>query len=198
MDNWTIQKIVDNFDLDENFVFFDLGTHLGQELEAFLPLGVEVHSFEPHPELVKYIKENFKDYDNLIFNESAAWIKDEVRDLYFKKDPISSWRSDDGSSLLKEKQNLSGQYSASVKCVDIAEYVFSLNKQIDVVKLDTEGAEYHIISHLIETKAIDRIDNLFFEDHSRRFPHQFSEYFQNKEFIFQKINDLNTNFGVWQ
>ena len=106
--------------------------------------------------------------------------------------------SDDGSSLLKEKQNISGKYFTQVKCIDVSEYIFNLDKQIDIMKLDIEGAEYHIIKHLIETGAINMIDNLFFEDHSRRFSQDCFEYYQNKKFVFERIDNLKTNFGTWQ
>ena len=198
MDNWTISKVLDNFNLNSGFVIFDLGTHLGQELDAFLPSGAEVHSFEPHPKLAKYVKEKFKGNNNLFFNECAVWLKNEVKDFYFKKDASSSWMSDDGSSLLKEKQNISGKYFTQVKCIDVSEYIFNLDKQIDIMKLDIEGVEYHIIKHLIETGAINMIDNLFFEDHSRRFSQDCFEYYQNKKFVFERIDNLKTNFGTWQ
>ena len=196
MKHWDINKIVENFNLNDSFVFFDLGSNIGQELEVLLPTGAETHSFEPHPKIAEQIRERFKNYNNLIFNESAAWIKNENMTFFYKLDPSESG-FDHGSTLFKSKTNISRKWSVKVQCIDISEYVFNLKKQIDIMKIDIEGSEYHVIKHLIDTGAVKKIDNIFFEDHSRKIPSSFMEFYDNKRFVFDKLDGLNTKFGYW-
>lgn len=200
MRSWKISDVVGEFNLNESFVFLDLGTNKGQELEVLLPLGVEVHSFEPYKKQAEYILNRFGDFSNLIFNHRAAWIANETRDFYFQRNPnIEDGLGDYdmGSSLFSEKINIDGKFVDVVECVDMSEYVLSLDKQINIMKIDCEGVEFHIIRHLIESNAIERIDNIFFEDHTRRFPLSCVDFYENKKFVYDQMESLNTNFGYW-
>lgn len=200
MRSWKISDVVREFNLDEDFVFFDLGTNRGQELEVLIPLGVEVHSFEPYKKQAEYIRKRFEGNSNLIFNECAAWIANETKNFYYQRDPNIEGGLGDydmGSSLFSEKVNIDGEFVDVVECVDISEYVLALNKQIDIMKIDCEGVEFHIIRHLIETNAIEKVDNIFFEDHSRRFSLDCVDYYQNKKIVYEQMKSLNTNFGYW-
>jgi len=197
--NWNhdISRVIKTFNLNNNSIFFDIGSNTGQELEALLPTGAEVHSFEPHPIIAKLIRKKFENYNNLIFNECAVWIKNENKIFFHKRNPDSDGLKDGGSTLIKNKTNIKGKWSTKVRCVDVAEYIFNLKKQIDVVKIDAEGVEYHVIKHLIDTGAIKKIDNLFFEDHERKIPLSFTEFYSNKEYVLDKLDGLSTKFGMW-
>ena len=202
MDNWNnwnnnFSRVIEAFNLNSNSVCIDIGANTGQELELLLPLGVEVHSFEPHPTLAKLIKERFESYDNLFFNECAAWIKNENKTFFHKRDPSSDALNDAGSTLIKSKTNISGKWSVNVQCIDISEYVLSLKKQIDVMKIDAEGAEYHLIKHLIDTGAIEKINHLLYEDHHRKIPFGFREFYDNKKYVLDKLDGLTTKFGLF-
>ena len=197
MEYWNINRIVNEFTLNNKFVFFDIGANKGQELDILVPTGIQIHSFEPHPKFAERIKERFKEKTNLIFNKTAAWIKNEQKKFYYKRDPELQWDKDGGSTLLKEKSNINKHWSVDVQCIDISDYIFSLNKSIDIIKLDVEGVEYHIIKHLITTGAVDMVKNIFFEDHSRKMPSTFLEFHDNKRFVFNNINKLKTRFGYW-
>jgi FkbM family methyltransferase len=214
MECWNINRIVDNFNLNDSFVFFDIGTNTGQELEVLLPLGVDVHSFEPHPKLAKQIREQFKSYGNLVFNESGAWIKNENKTFFYKR-ALEDDQIDGGSTLIASKININTKWKTEVQCIDISEYVFNFKNQIDIMKIDIEGSEYHVIKHLIDTGAIERINNIFFEDHSRKIPRYFNhyhgddwrirqqhstEFYDNKKFVLDQLDSFHfftsLTFGV--
>jgi len=198
-DNWNhdINRVLESFDLNGNSIFFDIGTNVGEELEVLLPTGAEVHSFEPHPVLAEFIRKRFENYNNLVFNECAAWIKNENKTFFYKRNPSSDAFNDAGSTLIKSKTNISGKWSSNVRCIDISEYVFNLKKQIDVMKIDVEGAEYHVIKHLIDTGAIEKISNLLFEDHQRKIPRGFIEFYNNKKYVLDRLDSLSTKFGLF-
>ena len=98
--------------------------------------------------------------------------------MYFKNAPQDNadWFLDDGgSTLVNRKEGISGLYGAKVKCVDIVDVLnkilsdkrFQQNK-IKILKIDVEGAEYHILKRLIKSNMIEVPEFIFFEDHSHR------------------------------
>ena len=107
------------------------------------------------------------------------------------------WWYATGSSLIKEKVNADKNHTIEVACIDLSEYIFNLQKRINILKIDVEGAEYHIIKHLIETKAIEQVDNVFFEDHSERIDSGSVEFFKNKEFVLNEMDKQSARFSNW-
>lgn len=63
--------------------------------------------------------------------------------------------------------------SVEVQCIDIAEYIYSLQKYIYLLKIDAEGSEYEILEHLLVSLGKYflkyNIENIAIEDHSRKF-----------------------------
>ena len=64
------------------------------------------------------------------------------------------------------------------------------------MKIDAEGAEYHLIKHLIDTGAIEKINHLLYEDHHRKMPFSFREFYDNKKYVLDKLDGLTTKFGL--
>src|SRR6185437_7999512 len=63
-----------------------------------------------------------------------------------------------------------GTFKTSIECIDLSEFIFSLNQRVRFLKLDIEGSEIRVIHGLIETKAIDRVDLMVAETHERQMP----------------------------
>ena len=57
-----------------------------------------------------------------------------------------------------------------LQCIDLSEFIFSLNQRIRFLKLDIEGSEICVINGLIDTNAIDRVDFVLAETHERQMP----------------------------
>ena len=149
--------------LGKESVFIDGGAHKGEELKYLSKIGCEVHSFEVNPVHCRNLKEEYSKYKNIIINHAALWIEDDYIDVYHKK-------TNELASMSTEtcKVDIDKEKSIRVKAIDIATYILSLDKKIDVMKLDIEGGEYKVINHLIETEVIDKIEKIYFEDHNRR------------------------------
>ena len=192
MEPWGIDDIIEKLNLNEHSIFIDLGTNLGQEIEKLLPLGVESHSFEPHPRLAEKVRQKYGDYDNLIFYEQAAWIKNEKRQFYFKRgiDAVNG-----GATLKRSKININVTDFIEVECIDISEYIKNLQRQIDVLKIDTEGSEYDILEHLINSSVIDSIDHIFAEDHGRKMND--SQYFSKREWVLKELAKRDKVLNKW-
>ena len=114
----------------------------------------EVYCFEPDKRYRKRPR-NATTYD------AAAWTFDGEIDLYIGLP--------ESSSIMRDKATGKLDYSHPVKvlCIDFAKWLKATFKPGDevIVKLNVEGAEYAILRHLIDTKAIKLISRLFVEWH---------------------------------
>lgn len=189
---WEIEDIIEKFKLDKDSVFIDLGTNRGQEIDHLLPLGIETHSFEPHPKFAEKVRENYSNYTNLIFHEKAAWIKNENRKFYFKRGIEGN---NGGATLKTTKTNINVKDFVEVQCIDLSEYILSLGKKIDVLKIDTEGSEYDILEHLIKTNAIDLVVHIFAEDHSRKMND--ADFFIKKKWVLAELDKRGKSLKGW-
>ena len=90
------------------------------------------------------------------------------------------------NSLVKEKDNVGEKY-IEVEVVDIAEWLNDFEK-IKFAKIDVEGFEVELISHLIDTNAINKIDYIFVETHEKRIKNL------NKQIMELKLKI--TNLGI--
>ena len=90
------------------------------------------------------------------------------------------------NSLVKEKDNVGEKY-IEVEVVDIAEWLNDFEK-IKFAKIDVEGFEVELISHLIDTSAINKFDYIFVETHEKRIKNL------NKQIMELKLKI--TNLGI--
>ena len=176
--NMTTSEIINTLGLDKNSVIIDLGACRGGQITDYVSLGAEVHAFEPHPMHAHTIKETFSNYQNLIFHDYAAGHTNcDVSYLYFKGSPDDD---NGGASMLPFKlatddSVAQGRFNHDpgmthiVKTIDIAKYIFELDKDIDILKIDVEGLEYLLMWRLLETGAASRIKHIFFADHRQNF-----------------------------
>ena len=100
---------------------------------------------------------------NAEFRCAAIW--NEERNLSFTN-PTMAYAIPNGAKFAAAHRILTGG-SWIVPAINFAKYLTE-NYVLDdfvVVKMDIEGAEFRVIPHLIETKAIDLIDEIFVECH---------------------------------
>ena len=170
MNNWQTDDgvpsyLIEKGALNSSSVVIDIGANFGQEIDILLPIGCEIHSFEPHPVLYEALKDKYRDIPHLHLNEKAAWHTDEKRSFYFKR----SIEDRNGSAtLLKHKTNVDKDINVEVECVDIVRYIENLDTDIDWLKIDAEGAEYEILRALFKSGTYKKIKNLSYEDHYRK------------------------------
>lgn len=184
-------KIIDELKLNSKSLFIDLGAGAGEEISVCLEKGVPIHSFEPNP--VLYI--NLRDYygpDNskFVLHNLAAWNENSSRRLYAK----GSFNDNGGCTLYKTKANV-GKNFVEINTIDIGQYILNLDRKIDVLKIDTEGAEYTILDRLLESNAINLVDRIFIEDHSRKMPSK--SWRQHRLEVIDKYKAINYPILSW-
>ena len=151
-------------------IFIDGGARVGESIDELLKKrpdlnGCDVYFFECNSDHIKTlndIKENNKDY-NFIIKEEALWDKNEELDFFIS---IDRW-GDLGCTLdstKREKLDLANP--RKVTAIRLVEFLdnFSYDDYI-IIKLDIEGAEYRVVSDLITSGYINKINELHVEWH---------------------------------
>jgi len=129
------------FTINEGSVVLDLGAHVGHFSEVAHRKGAFVIAFEPHPINLKWLNRRMPCQNTIVVN-GAAWDKNELLKLH--ECPLNSG----AHSLFKHDQCSDVEYT--VVCYDIGEFIGLFHLKPDFIKVDTEGAEYRILSSLFQ------------------------------------------------
>ena len=165
----TFKKIIKHFK-DDKIIIFDIGTNKGQLLEIFLKLlkdmslnNFEVHCFEPNPETFKQLKK-FQD-PKVIINNIAVGKIEGKKDFYCYGDPkLDSFYQIDKDKLKKPTDSEKLKNKIQVDVTTISSYCKKNNiEKINLLKIDTEGAEPECLEGAENMIKADKIDCLYSE-----------------------------------
>lgn len=187
------RELVDLEGLDKDSIVLDIGSNFGIVIDELQPVGCKVYSFEPHPVFFSMLKEKYSDNENVILSDNAVWNKTERKKFYFKR---SFDRLNGGATLMSKKTNITDErLNKEVQCIDVLEVIESIDSDINVLKMDVEGAEYEILERIILNDAHQKIKSIYFEDHSRKFVDQ--AWHNKKEEILQMYKSKDISLNWW-
>lgn len=127
------------FKLNENSVIVDIGGNVGSfslYARQWNPV-CQIHSFEPNPQVFPLLEHNTKDLENISINQVA--LSDQNGEINLFQHPRNTGQS-------STTVHMKGGHQVAVKMQKSGEALVEkgINK-IDVLKIDTEGAEVPII-----------------------------------------------------
>lgn len=165
-----------NYDLNENSIVLDFGGYKGEWTNQIINrYNSNVYIFEPIKKFYDEIVNRFKNNDKVkVFNYGLSNIDKEC--------PIIL--NNDGSSEFINNN----QYQKEIvffKNVSETLNILGLEK-IDLLKINIEGGEYNVISNLIETGIINKINNLQVQFHSKS--DGIDDYITLKENLYNKLS----------
>lgn len=166
-----IEGVYDNYDLDNCNVVFDIGANVGMWTKYILTRNAKkVYCFEPNKKAISHLKESLKNDSNTAIVEKAVYKENTSLQFYI----------DDSNSLISSLIPESGHTpSYNVDAITLEEAIReSGESHIDLVKIDVEGSEFGIIESLTQETA-NKIDSFLIEYHDF--------YFQEG---MQKVYDL--------
>jgi len=169
-----------DYDLNENSVVFDLGGYEGQwSSDIFSRYCCNIYIFEPVTDFADLILKRFKKNPKIrIFHFGLA--------ERTHQEIISV--NNDASSIFSKK---TGKYE-EITLIRASEFIKqnSIN-HIDLMKINIEGGEYHLLEHLIESGLISTIDNIQV---------QFHEFIPDAEKRMEKIQNemIKTHYLTYQ
>lgn len=126
-------------------VIFDIGANIGAASLLFANSypNAMIYAFEPEPENFKILCENVKAYPNVKPFNFALGGKTEKRQLRPSDDEYNLG----GFSVHDQGVDMS-KPTTEIDVVDIRDVITNEKCLIDLVKIDTEGCEYEILSAL--------------------------------------------------
>lgn len=159
--------------MENRNIFIDCGSHQGQSIKKFKTLDLfkenhfEIYAFEANQEIIEeYGKQN----PEVIIMNYAAWVEDKEMNFYLDRTDA------DGSSLLEEKKHPFGYQEndlgnpLKVRALDFSLWILNTFNKNDyiILKMDIEGAEYEVISKMIEDKSLEYVNELYVECHYKK------------------------------
>ncbi len=177
----------------------DVGANKGQSIDFFLSINPSciIYAVEPNPELFALLTKKYKGQKNIrLFNFGISDKSGEK--IFFENvfDYTSSFEElNMDSEYLKKKANVLGvkkedivKKSYPVNTVTLSQLISDekIAAPIDVLKIDTEGHEYHCLVGLFSGNVSGRIKHMQLENHN-------DDMYANR-IGFAQINELlNTN-----
>jgi FkbM family methyltransferase len=143
----------------QNPLVIDVGANTGQTIDSILSINPasEIYSFEPTPALVGGLKERYRDHKNVrIIDIALSDTKGEM-DFYTSEFSPTNSLLEPNTKLYAEldsylTKTLSDSRKVKVK-VDTFDAWYKENgisKQIDLLKIDTQGTEYEVLKGAIQ------------------------------------------------
>ncbi|MFE1577516.1 FkbM family methyltransferase [Streptomyces solincola] len=157
-------------------IFIDCGTNLGIVLNRFmheLP-DHEFYAFEPNAELIPSIRrhvEQAQDSARIEISPSAVWTHDGTIDLFLGHHESSTVMPGKRVPPMYDQQ-IDYSSPVPVPAIDFSAWLRRTVSPGDhvVVKMDIEGAEYPVLTKLLDDGTINLISVLYIEWHHDRFP----------------------------
>lgn len=158
-------------------VMIELGSYDCRGIRKFMnspmhAIGWTIHVFEPNPNL------QVEPIEGVIMHKEAAWVINGEIDFYVGKQDNKNY----SSSVIANKKTgkLDLKRPIRIPCVDFSQWIISNFKQDDyiVLKMDIEGAEYPILSKMLQDGSMNYIDELFVEPHWDRIGMKYEDHRQ--------------------
>lgn len=153
-------------------IFIDCGAHNGCSVRKFnknfnQEKEYEIFSFEPNLKSFNSLK---NEQDVNCYNAAVSTYDGEIEFYIHESDDYACTTYAPKGTMKNCGSPKRGKVSKTVnKVINLSNFIIDNFSETDfiILKLDVEGEEYNIIPHLIESGAIDYIDELFIEWHSR-------------------------------
>lgn len=150
-------------------VVLDCGANVGDITKKFAATGATVYAFEPDPVAFAVLQKRFENVPNVTLLNKGVWDKNTQLSLYTHKD------SNEGdaaftvsSSIVSNKVNVDAANATQIDVVDLTEFIESLGRRVNLIKLDVEGAETEILKKVLEKETYRLFDAMYVETHETK------------------------------
>lgn len=149
---------------DKPKVILDVGANIGviSVLMALLYPEADIYAFEPHPETFKILKKNVEKYPK-IHAYNVALTTEKAKRTLFASDDATNFG---GASLFAPGCDMT-KPSHEVECIAVSDFVDSLGKDVDMIKIDAEGSEFEVLNGL-RRDQLDKVSFVLGELHGTK------------------------------
>lgn len=153
-DNGDTTKLLD-YNLTNESIVFDCGGYKGEWANNIFNLyGCKIHIFEPIKKHQENIKQRLGDNKNITLHDYGVASEDRKAMLCMQQDGSSEF-------LITNLQN-----SYNYEEVQLKKISNLIDNHIDLIKINIEGAEYEVLTDLINSGKIKQISNVLVQFHS--------------------------------
>ncbi len=135
-------------------IILDCGANIGLSALYFKMLfpNSDIYAFEPDNNIFECLKNNINSFGlkDVTLIKKAVWIHNEGVKFFSE--------GADGSSIFSDKAD------KLVESVSLKEFIVGIDREIDFLKMDIEGAEVEVIKDC--DTCLNKIKNLFIEYHA--------------------------------
>ena len=181
----------------KNPLIFDVGSHIGLSILYFkkkYPTST-ILGFEPNPNVFPFLEENINgnNIKNVTLYNLALSSKEGEKTLYIDSSGSGAFST---SSFMPHAWN-GKQKTKGIK-VQAAKLSSFINTSIDLLKIDTEGAEAEILQDLYENRKLNLVKNIVLEYHpiKKTGLKTILKMLQNEGFAIETKEDMNGDEGL--
>jgi len=154
--------------IDNNSIIVDVGSNVGSFIQLFIKSKLEpkIYSIEPDTFLVEKQKNKFKKFENIKYFNTAIDEKNGTAQFYIRKpsshSSLSLYHPDNKFNQVVSTVNISVETIKSFMEINNINF-------ITLLKIDTEGLDYKILSSIKEILKKNKIKYLKIEANSDSF-----------------------------
>lgn len=165
-----LNKVLKN--VKPSSLIIDCGANIGDISALFLAKNASVIAFEPDPLAFKHLSNRFKGNEKIeCINKGVAHRSGKAQFFLHKsRNDESGSEFTVSSSIVKEKVNIATDTCIEIELVDLSEFINQLNRKVDILKLDVEGAEIEILEKFIAEKTYEKVSLILVETHETKIP----------------------------
>ncbi len=160
-------------------VILDCGANVGDITSRFARTGAEIYAFEPNPGVFRILSRRFRGLSRVHCLNRGVMDRECQLSLNIPAPRASSDAIDVSvaASFVGHAGNTpeGTMQQVDIPCVNLAEFVRSLGKNVRLLKLDIEGAELAVLNSLLDSGMIHRIDHVLVETHEKQMPQLLAE-----------------------
>ena len=173
-------------------IIIDCGSNVGMAIYFFKKIYPDSHilGFEANPEVFKILQENIQGL-------GLSQVKVNNLALFNQNTEISFFTGNSNESLLGSiHSKRGGQKEVKVKAVKLSDYLLEFD-EVDLIKIDVEGAEWKILEDLIESKTLRKAKQYLIEFHlnlpgMKEQMSDFLKYFEENGYVYNIRGEFGT------
>lgn len=147
-------------------IAIDCGANIGEVTQKLADKGALVFAFEPNPFVFQTLWNRFKSYPNVICINKGVWHENYQLRLYlhqnYQLDPVGSAYA---SSILAQHPVTDQNHFVVAEIIDLTQFIDSLDRDIKLIKIDIEGAEFELLQKIVDKGQHKRVEKIVVENH---------------------------------
>jgi len=176
--------------LGKDSLVIDCGANIGKITQRFADTGADVIAFEPDPVAFEVLSKRFQHHPKVKCINKGVWDKN-AHVSFFSHEAQQKGEVEFtvASSIKDSKINVDPSAATTIEVIDLVEFLQKLQRRVNVIKMDVEGAETEILFKILETQCYHLFDTMYVETHETKIPEQK----QQLTLIKEKMKELNVS-----